>query len=129
MSRIKSKTLPHSLYSTLKREIALRNNRIAELERALELAHELKAQNVVSLTAALEKAKDEQASLTARVAALLSINDMRNNRIVRQNREIDSLHKRAASKSKALKNWRIIGVIGIALAIATAVVELVDWAV
>lgn len=129
MSRIKSKTLPHSLYSKLKREIALRNNRIAELERALELAHELKAQNVVSLTAALEKAKDEQASLSARVAALLSINDMRNSRIIRQNREIDSLHKRAAGKSKALKNWRIIGVIGIALAIATAVVELVDWAV
>lgn len=129
MSRIKSKTLPHSLYSTLKREIAVRNNRIAELERALELAHELKAQNVVSLTAALEKAKDEKASLTARVAALLSINDMRNSRIIRQNREIVSLHKRVAGKSKALKNWRIIGVIGIALAIATAVVELVDWAV
>lgn len=129
MSRIKSKTLPHSLYSKLKREIALRNNRIAELERALELAHELKAQNVVSLTAALEKAKDEQASLTAKVAALLSINNMRNDRIIRQNDEIDSLRKRAAGKSKALKNWRIIGVIGIALAIATAVVELVDWAV
>lgn len=129
MSRIKSKTLPHSLYSTLKREIALRNNRIAELERALELAHELKAQNVVSLTAALDKAKCEKASLTAKIETLLSINDMRNNRIVRQNHEIESLHKRAAGKSKALKNWRIIGVIGIALAIATAVVELVDWAV
>lgn len=129
MSRIKSKTLPHSLYSTLKREIALRNNRIAELERALELAHELKAQNVVSLTAALEKAKDEQASLSAKVEALLSISDMRGERILRQHQEIDALHKRAASKSKALKNWRIIGIVGIALAIVTAVVELVDWAV
>lgn len=129
MSRIKSKTLPHSLYSKLKREIALRNNRIAELERALELAHELKAQNVVSLTAALESARDERDSLTAKVEALLSINNMRNARIIRQNDEIDSLRKRAAGKSKALKNWRIIGIIGIALAIATAAVELVGWAV
>lgn len=129
MSRIKSKTLPHSLYSKLKREIARRNNRIAELERALELAHELKAQNVVSLTAALEAARDERDSLTARVEALLSISDMRGERIIRQHQEIDALHKRAASKSKALKNWRIIGIVGIALAIATAVVELVGWAV
>lgn len=129
MSRIKSNTLPHSLYSKLKREIARRNNRIAELERALELAHELKAQNVVSLTAALEAARDERDSLTAKVEALLSINNMRIDRIIRQNDEIDSLRKRAASKSKALRNWRTIGIVGIALAIATAVVELVGWAV
>lgn len=129
MSRIKSKTLPHSLYSKLKREIARCNNRIAELERALELAHELKAQNVVSLTAALEKAKDEQASLSAKVEALLSISNLRGERIIQQHDEIDSLHKRVASKSKALRNWRTIGIIGIALAIATAVVELVGWAV
>lgn len=129
MSRIKSNTLPHSLYSELKREISRRNNRIAELERALELAHELKAQNVVSLTAALDKAKCEKASLTAKIETLLSINGMRNNRIVRQNNEIDSLRKREAGKSKALRNWRTIGIVGIALAIATAVVELVGWAV
>ena len=129
MSRIKSNTLPHSLYSKLKREIARRNNRIAGLERALELTHGLKAQNVVSLTAELESARDERDSLTAKVEALLSINNMRNDRIIRRNDEIDSLRKRAAGKSKALKNWRIIGIVGIALAIATAVVELVDWAV
>lgn len=127
MSRTKSKSLPHSLYSELKREIARRANRVAELERALELAHGLKAQHVVSLTAALDKAKCEKALLTTKIQTLLSINDMRNNRIVRQNYEIELLHKRAASKSKAMRQWRTVAWVGAALAVVSAAVELVGW--
>ena len=122
MSRIKSNTLPHSLYRQLKDAAAKQDRRVAELEYALETAHELKAQNVVSLTAALDKARADLSSVQHRLDSLLGQHHSLlsyNGRLVV---EAGSYREQVQHLSKRRKQWEVATWLLVGVLVCTALV-------